>query len=828
MSTLLFPLYLPMMLSNPELQLADAFIRDTGCHVFLTGKAGTGKTTFLHNLRKKTPKRMVVTAPTGVAAINAGGMTLHSFFQMPFGPFVPGSDYSTSQRRFSKDKINIIKSLELLVIDEISMVRSDLLDGVDDVLRRLRRSSLPFGGVQLLMIGDLYQLSPVVKDAEWDLLRQYYDSAYFFDSRALQQTEMLTIELQHIYRQSDSRFIELLNRVRDNKLDPATLKALNNRFLPDFEPPEGCITLCTHNRMADGINDSKLKSLQKKPHRFSAVIEGDFPEQSYPTAAELELKVGAQVMFVKNDPSPEKQYFNGKIGKITRIFSEMICIRCPGDDHDIEVEPTIWENIQYTMDSETSEITENKIGTFSQFPLKPAWAITIHKSQGLTFDAAVIDAKAAFAHGQVYVALSRCRTFEGMVLSSPLTPQAVKNDSVVRRFVKGAVADQPSEEKLMSAKISYQKQLLGRCFDFQGLSRYLENLVRLLGNNSSIVRVSGVGDIYEVERKTRDEVCVIGENFQRQLAHLLSPDKLPDEDPIIIERTHKASVYFQEKLEATLLPFLADLQVDTDNKEIRKRLKYALTTLQEETAGKYAGVQSCRNGFSTARYLHAVATAAIDLRPAKQKQEPAAVAEADIAHPDLFKILKEWRSQQASEQGVPHFHIMHQKTLIQIAVTMPDTLPDLKKIKGIGPRLAERYGKELVDIVSAYREKHGIEECAQIPEAQETDESKPKPAKGDTKQMSLSLFQEGLTIDQIAERRGLVQSTIESHLAYWIEKGELDVEKVISEERRSIIGARLAQMTDGSLSKVKEDLGHAYSYGEIKMVLAHLNFQKTG
>ena len=310
-----------MDIANPDLQLAEAFVADTGCHIFLTGKAGTGKTTFLHRLKEKSPKRLVVTAPTGVAAINAGGVTLHSFFQLPFGPFVPDSDTNRSKYRFSNDKIGIIKSLDLLVIDEISMVRADLLDGVDSVLRRFRRSDRPFGGVQLLMIGDLFQLPPVVKEDDWRLLDPYYVSPYFFSSIALGKTDMLTIELRHIYRQADERFINLLNRVRYNRLDLAALRELNACHKADFSPAEedGYITLCTHNRSADRINDSRLNALPLAIYRFDAEIEGDFPEAIYPTAATLMLKKGAQVMFVRNDPAPEKRYFNGKIGTISHI-----------------------------------------------------------------------------------------------------------------------------------------------------------------------------------------------------------------------------------------------------------------------------------------------------------------------------------------------------------------------------------------------------------------------------------------------------------------------------------------------------------------------------
>ncbi|MDT8282814.1 MAG: AAA family ATPase, partial [Gammaproteobacteria bacterium] len=304
---------------NAELQLAQDFVQYTRHHIFLTGKAGTGKTTFLHNLKHNTPKRMIITAPTGVAAINAGGVTLHSFFQLPFGPYVPGSDMQ--QRKFNKQKINIIKGLDLLVIDEISMVRADLLDTVDAVLRRYKHRHLPFGGVQLLMIGDLHQLSPVIKDDEWRLLKPYYASGYFFSSHALQQADMISIELKRIYRQSDAVFIALLNQVRDNRLDAAALQALNSHYRPEFQPGEqdNYITLTTHNRKADQINERQLQALPAKPFSFDARVEGDYPAYSYPTTEQLTLKKGAQVMFVRNDGSAEKRYFNGKIGKIIRL-----------------------------------------------------------------------------------------------------------------------------------------------------------------------------------------------------------------------------------------------------------------------------------------------------------------------------------------------------------------------------------------------------------------------------------------------------------------------------------------------------------------------------
>ncbi|MBU4263515.1 MAG: helix-turn-helix domain-containing protein [Proteobacteria bacterium] len=817
---------------NPELQLADDFVRDTDCNVFLTGKAGTGKTTFLHNLKKNTHKRMIVTAPTGVAAINAGGVTLHSFFQMPFGPFVPGSEAFGyhDQRKFNKEKINIIKSLDLLVIDEISMVRADLLDGVDMVLRRYRRSDLPFGGVQLLMIGDLQQLSPVVKEAEWQILRDYYESIYFFSSNALRQTELLSIELKHIYRQSDPHFIELLNRVRDNELDTGSLQKLNSRFMPNFVPAddEGYITLGTHNRSVDAINESRLQALPAKKHCFNADVEGDFPEYAHPTSAILELKVGAQVMFVRNDSSRDKLYFNGKIGKITRFANKAVFVKCPGDKEEIRVEPATWENIKYTIDNQTKEIIENKIGKFVQYPLKSAWAITIHKSQGLTFDKAVIDAASSFAHGQVYVALSRCRTFEGMVLSSPLSLHSVKSDATVLDFVKQACSNPPSQERLIAEKINHQQRLLADCFEFGQLRFRLNRLLRVLLSNAQVVTVAGVDDIRELENRGIREIFVVSENFKRQLSSLFAHGNLPQTDPVILERISKASSYFQEKIEAILGESLRALRVDSDNKEINKRVKNALNELNKEIAVKTAAVKCCETGFAPERYLRALSAADIDFKPDKiAKAEQAEYTAADVAHPVLFQTMKDWRAQLAAKEGLPQYRILHQSVLIQIAVNLPDNPADMKKIKGIGPRTLEKYGKELVDMVAAYRQQHRITEVV-LPELKAAKEEvaakKEKPADSNTRQASFDLFQKGLTVTQIAEERSLVTSTIQGHLTHFVENGELEIGRLLSPEKQHAISQKLVEMKNSPHKEIKIALGDDYSYGDIKLVLAHLKY----
>ncbi|HDR15754.1 MAG TPA: helicase [Desulfobacteraceae bacterium] len=816
-------------MSEPDLDLllAEEFVRHTGCHIFLTGRAGTGKTTFLHNLKHKTPKRMVVTAPTGVAAINAGGVTLHSFFQIPLGPFIPASEAHAQRHKIRREKIDIIRSIDLLVIDEISMVRSDVLDGVDSVLRRYRRSSQPFGGVQLLMIGDLCQLSPVVKNEEWQILQAYYESPYFFSSTALAQAEFVPIELKHVYRQSDRHFIELLNRVRENKFDQETLKQLNARYIPDFSPgeDEGYITLCTHNSRADAINNARLKSLPGKSRRFDAILEGDFPEQAYPTAAFLELKKGAQVMFIRNDMSAEKSYFNGKIGKITGMSDETIEVLCPGDAAGITVSKTTWENIEYTVDPETAVISQKVAGTFTQFPLKPAWAITIHKSQGLTFDKAVIDAKAAFAYGQVYVALSRCRTLEGIVLRSPLSPVGIKTEHTIQRFTTEAANNPPSPEKLEAAKSLYQQNLLNECFTFNRLRGLLGRFAALLRKNAGVIQAAGSEDIIDSEQRIAAEICEVGEKFKVQLQGMFSETGVPAENPAVQERVEKAAIYFQEKFEANLLSCLENFKLETDNKEIRKQIRDALKQLKEETATKLAGIVSCREGFSPGKYLHALSAASINQRESRPNVSTPTFSEADVGHPELFQELLQWRKKKAVDENLAPYQVIHQKTLVQIAVYLPDSIAALEKIKGIGKRLAAKYGLELTEMVKDYRRKYRIDTVS-VPKpstmSPEENTRTKTHVKEDTRKVSLELFKKGLTISRIAEHRGLAISTIESHLTHWVSNGELGIGDLLTDEKRCAIEKTITPRQGEPLSRLKAALGDDFSYGEIKLVLAHL------
>lgn len=820
---------------NPELKLAHDFVQYTGHHIFLTGKAGTGKTTFLHSLKGNTAKRMIVTAPTGVAAINAGGVTLHSFFQLPFGPFIPGSEaYENNKQRlfrFSREKKRIIQHLDLLVIDEISMVRADLLDSVDALLRRHRRNDQPFGGVQLLMIGDLHQLSPVAKIDEWKLLQEYYASVYFFSSHALARTQWLTIELNHIYRQSDPHFIELLNRVRDNRLDGAAIGKLNQRYIENYAPPEdqGYITLTTHNSRADAINKTRLDALSGKEYRFEADISGEFPEYIYPTPGSLVLKQHAQVMFLRNDPSPEKRYYNGKIGRIKTISSQKIHVICHGEAEEIAVEPVEWENITYTVNEETKDIQEEIIGKFSQFPLKLAWAITIHKSQGLTFDKAVIDAKSAFTHGQVYVALSRCKTFEGMVFSSPVPTHGIEIDAAIIDFAETARRTPPSEDRLRAAKIDYQQQLLLECFDFQPLANRFHYFVRLLQGNKGLVQVSGAADLDRLTDMAGKSIFTVSEKFKHQLRGLFANNTLPESDAVILERIGKASKWFQDQFFLVFDDLVKKLRVDTDNKELGRQMDNALDNLKQEIAVKRAGIRSLENGFSPSNYLRSTSSAGMDfLAPAKESPSQAPVySESDIEHPQLFTSLKEWRDHKADETHVARFQILHQRILIQIAVGLPGTEAELKKIKGMGKKTFQKYGEELLSLVVAYRKKYGIDQVT-LPEPKGLAEKKTSSEKSagdsDTRRISFELFQTGLTIARIAEERGLVESTIQGHLCFFIENGQLAINRLISPEKQSAIEAALAQGSNHSLKEVRNLLGDACSYGDIKMVMAHQKY----
>lgn len=564
------------------MNLAWQFVKNTGTSIFLTGKAGTGKTTFLRALKDKLPKRMVVVAPTGIAAINANGVTIHSFFQLPFAPYVPNSTFKTEGIfRVSKEKQRILRTLDLLVIDEISMVRADLLDSVDMVLRRYRDRSKPFGGVQLLLIGDLQQLPPVVRDEEWTLLGKYYDSPYFFSSLALKQTGYITIELKHVYRQNDLEFLSLLNKIRENKADQDTFNRLNNRYIPNFVPPSDTdyIRLVTHNYQAQSINEGKLAELPGVSRQYKASITGEFPEQSYPTEFVLELKENAQVMFVKNDSTGKGRYYNGMLGKVVSTTPRGVTVKGNETGELIDLLPEEWTNAKYVLNKDTHEIEEEVEGTFKQFPLRLAWAVTIHKSQGLTFEHAIIDAQHSFAHGQTYVALSRCKTLEGLVLSSPLSTNAVICDEKVHQFNMDASTHLPNSEMLSQMQRAYELNLIDELFDFRPIGIAFERITRFIDEHFAR-RYPRLLQEYRQARPILDEIVMVAAKFRLQYTQMLATQQEQDLGNEVIQRIRSGAEYFHKRL-SLLVEMHRKNKIDTDNKALKKTLKERYSDVHE-------------------------------------------------------------------------------------------------------------------------------------------------------------------------------------------------------------------------------------------------------
>jgi tRNA uridine 5-carbamoylmethylation protein Kti12 len=812
--------------SNPQLELAYNFLQYTNQNIFLTGKAGTGKTTFLRNLKKQSPKRMVVVAPTGVAAINAGGVTIHSFFQMAFGPQIPvdpnqqrpvvvpeDGNVAPGIKRFSREKINIMRSLDLLVIDEISMVRADVLDGIDEVLRRYKNRYKPFGGVQLLMIGDLQQLAPVVKEDDWAILKEYYDTCFFFSSHALKRSKFIGIELTHIFRQSDQRFIDLLNKVRENRMDESTLQELNKRYIPNFNPEEkeGYITLTTHNYQSQQINDSKLAGLKTKSYSFTAEVEGEFPEYSYPTELELELKVGAQVMFVKNDT--DKRFYNGKIGKVTGINDETIEVQCPGDYLPIDVEKVEWQNVKYVLNENTQEINEDVIGKFIQYPLKLAWAITIHKSQGLTFEKAIIDARASFAHGQVYVALSRCKTLEGLVLNTPIADFSVKNDTTVIQFTDEVERNQPGQPELEQSRKDYIKQLLTELFDFKPMLRQIQFLLKLWDEHHAQLLGNLKDKLGEITAPLQTEMIDVAGKFGNQVRALMANASDAEENGQLQERVKKASEYFAGKLISIVEEPFSSASVETDNKAIRKSLSDAADKLRKEIYTKKNCLELCKNGFNIKTYLETRSKSAIEIP--EKGQKGASSGSSISRNPEFYARIKNWRNAKADLLNVEVRRILPQKTMLDIVETLPATKAELKFIKGMGGTRMQQFGKEILEMVIAYLRSKGLT----LPADAEKEAAK---ASLSTQETSLELFRSGKTIPEIAQLRGMAVSTIEGHLSNFIGTGELSIDQFVAPERVKAITEYLDTHKGGNLSDIRTGLDNQYSFGEIRMVIKHL------
>lgn len=795
------------MTKNPELELAINFIEKTDRNLFITGKAGTGKTTFLHQIKNESLKRMVIVAPTGVAAINAKGVTIHSFFQMPFGPILPGQlKNNNEQRRFSKTKIDIIKSLDLVIIDEISMVRADLLDGIDQVMRRYKNREKVFGGAQVLMIGDLQQLAPVVKNDEWSLLQKHYENMYFFSSNAFKEANVVTIELKHIYRQKNDDFIKILNEIRNDHLSDASAKILNQRYNPTFSPTkeEGYITLTTHNNRANLINNSELNKLTTKSHFFEATISGKFSEHSYPNDEKLELKIGAQVMFIKNDSSIEKRYFNGKIGVITAISKTSVTVKCPNESSEIVTENETWDNINYSINEETKAIKEEITGAFSQIPLRLAWAITIHKSQGLTFEKAVIDAEASFAHGQTYVALSRCTSLEGLVLKTPITSNAIINDKTVSVFNESVEENHPDETVLNASEKQFQLNLISELFDYQSFLYPSTRLLDVFYKNRNSIK----GEVVEYLETIKDKGIVpllkVSTAFKNQLASIAEDNILPENSSVIQERFTKAVEYFLKNTKEFIEKPLYEISFSTDNKAVKSDFSKPFETLQEKVLEKVFVLEKMAKGFQVKTYLQERANAVL------QKTEPTKKKKVSSKRDPILALkLRELRDTIAKAESIPHFQIFTQETLYLMCDLLPRTEKELLKVSGMGKIRVSKYGEEILEVIEAYCIENGINKF---------NEQK-KEDKKNTKQISLELFKSGLSVQEIAKERSLTKATVESHLASFIPLGEVDILELIPLKKYKVLVKAIEETDFKNLTELKEKVDDSFTYAELRMVL---------
>lgn len=753
--------------SNPTAAFVEQFINQTSQSIFLTGKAGTGKTTLLRKIMASTHKNAVIVAPTGIAALNAGGVTIHSFFQLPFAGFIPefgaqpafseSVKFETKQtllRHFTmnKTRLKMIRNIDLLIIDEVSMLRADLLDAIDWTLRNIRRAHEPFGNVQVLFIGDLLQLPPVVKQEEWQILRNHYQGIFFFHAKVLQETQPLYIELSKIYRQQDQDFIQLLNQLRNNQMSSEDLQILNQYVRPDFDAnkEEGYITLSTHNAKADQINAIALEALPEKLWSYAAEITGDYPKHLYPLEPTLELKLGAQVMFIKNDLSLEKNYFNGKMGKIKALSSDEILVEFPEEKKTINVEKFEWSNIRYELNAATGEVEEKTIGTFVHYPLKLAWAITVHKSQGLTFDKAVLDVSEVFAPGQAYVALSRLRTLSGLVLTQPMRMNGLSNDQQVMAYSQHK-ADENTLPKVLEAHIKhYLLQTLKQAFDWYELrsqwSQHEASYQALGAKSEKTKNKSWMALQNQVVQATKEPA----EKFIRQLEGLFTK---PHFDRVFLkERVDAAYLYFFAQLDGVLL---SNLRKIAELSRVRKTKSYV-----EELEA-----------------LDDILTETI-LKLKKVRLLVTAVAEGEAITKDRI-----WNND------------LQQYKLSKIAIVRQE----LKQV----PSLLDDPDAEEVSFLKSTKKL-----------------AKEQKVKKSTQEKTLELLEAGKEVSEIARERQLSVQTINSHFAYLIRSGQIELTDVMSPKRIS----ELEQLFDGfegnSLNPLKEKLGSKATWDELKLYQA--------
>ncbi|MES2650855.1 MAG: helix-turn-helix domain-containing protein [Bacteroidota bacterium] len=746
--------------SQQPAQMAAKFINLTSRHIFLTGKAGTGKTTFLRNLISLTHKKAVIVAPTGIAAINAAGVTIHSLFQLPFGMYLPRNptaELATANQHYNTPKSiirhlnmnatkrRILLDVELLIIDEVSMLRADLLDAIDMVLRYVRKNNTSsFGGVQVLFIGDLHQLPPVVKQDEWSLLSGFYKSIYFFDALALAQEPPVYIELEKIYRQADEVFIHLLNNLRNNQTTAQDVALLQKYYRANFKPDlsENYITLTTHNQKADTLNKTSLEDLKGKSFFYRATIDKEFPESAYPAEKSLELKVGAQVMFIKNDPTGEQRFFNGKIAVVVSLSDEVIKVKADGSDQTIWIEKFVWKNIRYTTNKVTNEIEEELIGTFTQFPLKLAWAITVHKSQGLTFDKAIVDLGDAFAPGQIYVALSRLRTLDGLILTSQLSGRTIRQDPNVSHFAKTKEQQENLELQIKKESDAFLKNYLLQSFDFRTLDNYVfEHVFSYTKDEKRSTKQKHLSWVVKLQQ----ELIALKANADKFLKQIERLSLVISEESLKLrlERTAAAENYFNpqfEKISNSIFELIEIVKMEKQTKE------YLVELLEME---------------------------AMFYEQFKKMRKSKAMLEANLTGQELTKesLVSLFKEAKRAEQ-------------IQKAYQLPNN-----------------------------------EELGSKTRAQKKEKASKAP-KEDTKDVTLKLINSGKTPEEIAKERKMTLGTIEGHIAYFVAKQELDPKLFMAAKKLTAMLAAIDELKSIKLNDLRDHLGRGYSYSEIKIAVA--------
>ncbi|MGZ8540083.1 MAG: helix-turn-helix domain-containing protein [Chitinophagaceae bacterium] len=826
--------------SNAIFNIAVDLVNQSSRNIFLTGKAGTGKTTFLKYIKETCPKQMAIVAPTGVAAINAGGVTIHSFFQLPFSPFVPGSrgfgnneevadtHSLLSRLRLTGEKKIVIQELELLIIDEISMVRCDTLDAIDTVMRHIRHRRFErFGGVQVLFIGDMFQLPPVVPEQEWRILSEFYNSPYFFDSRVIQEEPPVYIEFTKIYRQSEEKFINLLNQVRNNEMDEQGMEILDSRFQPGFRrcKDDGYIILTTHNRKADATNTEELQKLTDRTYSFNAKIEGDFSEKAYPADERLLLKIGAQVMFIKNDLEKVRRYFNGKIGKVTRIEEDKIFVLCKDEENEIEVKKETWENIRYSVNKGTRQLEEEVLGSFTQYPLRLAWAITIHKSQGLTFEKAIIDAGEAFAPGQVYVALSRCTSLGGVVLQSKVRPSSLHSDNRIVAFSQNRSSSSHLQNELAAAKRNYQLAVLISIFDFAPVFENGATLNGYLKEYGSSFNTETQGWVMQL-KETIDNIQEVSSRFQLQLRNLFLQETGGEQ---VQGRIRAAAVFFKAKLEE-IIGYLQASPAVTESRLHAKAYNDSLKEIFAQLAVKKYLLHGFDDGFTLESYQQRKRSFVLPVFAINSYATASSQQVSKSPHPVLHQQLRKLRDSICAKKDLPVYFVVTGKTLDEMAQYLPQTLNELEKVSGFGKAKIESYGQQFLDIILDYSQRNGLSSLIheKSPKRErKAESSRSKGDKLDTKAISFALYKAGKSVAEIANERKVTIQTIEGHLAHYIRHGEIKIEELISREKLVIIEPAIKEFNGGSITSIKEKVGSAIGFGEIRLAIAWYDFVKS-